>query len=89
MDHPDIWPGCDVRFIECGHISAYVLHQKLFKKTIAEAVDRYREKYHPDGRLKEGPPSPILEMETTAKAKVIDVLGFQKAKATTDSSQRV
>lgn len=27
----DIWPGVEVRYLDAGHVSAYVLHQKLFR----------------------------------------------------------
>ncbi|KAH8405423.1 hypothetical protein KR222_011519 [Zaprionus bogoriensis] len=27
----DIWPGAEIRYLDAGHVSAYVLHQKLFR----------------------------------------------------------
>lgn len=30
----DIWPGVEVRYLDAGHVSAYVLHQKLFRYII-------------------------------------------------------
>lgn len=27
----DVWPGADVRYLDAGHVSAYVLYQKLFR----------------------------------------------------------
>ena len=30
-DLSEIWPGADVRFIDAGHVSAFVLHQKEFR----------------------------------------------------------
>lgn len=27
----EIWPGVEVRYLDAGHVSAYVLHQKLFR----------------------------------------------------------
>lgn len=27
----DIWPGAEVRYLDAGHVSAYVLYQKLFR----------------------------------------------------------
>lgn len=30
-DLADIWPGAQVRFLNAGHVSAYVLHQKVFR----------------------------------------------------------
>ncbi|XP_065363527.1 protein ABHD18 [Calliphora vicina] len=36
----DIWPGVEVRYLDAGHVSAYVLHQKLFRSCIIEAFER-------------------------------------------------
>uniref|UniRef100_A0A0K8TRX4 Protein ABHD18 n=1 Tax=Tabanus bromius TaxID=304241 RepID=A0A0K8TRX4_TABBR len=36
----DIWPGAEVRYLDAGHVSAYVLHQKLFRSCIIEAFER-------------------------------------------------
>ncbi|CRK90015.1 CLUMA_CG003741, isoform A [Clunio marinus] len=36
----DIWPGAEVRYLNAGHVSAYVLHQKLFRSSIIEAFER-------------------------------------------------
>ncbi|XP_014284826.1 protein ABHD18 [Halyomorpha halys] len=44
-DLSEIWPGADVRFIDAGHVSAFVLHQKEFRQAIIEAFQRYRSKY--------------------------------------------
>lgn len=41
----DIWPGAQVKYLDAGHVSAYVLHQKLFRSCIAENFERAREKY--------------------------------------------
>lgn len=27
----DVWPGAEVKYLDAGHVSAYVLHQKLFR----------------------------------------------------------
>ncbi|KAH0558243.1 protein ABHD18 [Cotesia glomerata] len=45
MSLEKIWPGAEVRFINAGHVSAYLLHQKQFRSTIAESFDRYSRKY--------------------------------------------
>lgn len=29
IDH--LWPGCEIRYVECGHITGYVLYQRLFR----------------------------------------------------------
>ncbi|XP_014090930.2 protein ABHD18 isoform X1 [Bactrocera oleae] len=41
----DIWPGVEVRYLDAGHVSAYVLHQKLFRKCIIEAFERSKQIY--------------------------------------------
>ncbi|EDW18714.1 protein ABHD18 isoform X1 [Drosophila mojavensis] len=41
----DIWPGAEVRYLDAGHVSAYVLHQKLFRSCIIEAFDRAKKVY--------------------------------------------
>ncbi|XP_046748357.1 protein ABHD18 isoform X1 [Diprion similis] len=45
MGLEQIWPGAEIRFIDAGHVSAYLLHQKLFRSTIVEAFTRYTKKY--------------------------------------------
>ncbi|XP_063698704.1 protein ABHD18 [Culicoides brevitarsis] len=40
-----IWPGCEIRYLDAGHVSAYVLHQKLFRSSIAEAFERAKKIY--------------------------------------------
>ncbi|XP_028898136.2 protein ABHD18 isoform X4 [Zeugodacus cucurbitae] len=39
----EIWPGVEVRYLDAGHVSAYVLHQKLFRKCIIEAFERSKQ----------------------------------------------
>ncbi|XP_050505047.1 protein ABHD18-like [Diabrotica virgifera virgifera] len=43
----DIWPGCTVKYVNCGHVSAYVFHQKLFRNTIMAAFERAKQKLAP------------------------------------------
>ena len=43
----EIWPGAEVRYLDAGHISAYVLHQKLFRSCIIEAFERAKKKWVP------------------------------------------
>lgn len=88
-----IWPGCEIRFVDCGHVSAYVLHQKLFKKTIAEAVDRYRAKYNVDGTLRQQmddliDPTPRSRKSST-DSRVMDVIGLENSRTPTDSPHRL
>ncbi|XP_029917634.1 protein ABHD18 isoform X2 [Myripristis murdjan] len=41
----DIWPGCEVRYLNGGHISAYLFKQNLFRQAIYDAFDRFLQKY--------------------------------------------
>ncbi|XP_040186692.1 protein ABHD18 isoform X2 [Rana temporaria] len=41
----EIWPGCEVRFIEGGHVSAYLFKQGLFRKAIYDAFNQFLQKY--------------------------------------------
>lgn len=41
----EIWPGAEIRYLDAGHVSAYVLHQKLFRSAIIDAFERARRKY--------------------------------------------
>ncbi|ETN58789.1 hypothetical protein AND_009626 [Anopheles darlingi] len=43
----DIWPGAEIRYLDAGHVSAYVLHQKLFRSCIIEAFERAKKKWVP------------------------------------------
>ncbi|XP_076179030.1 protein ABHD18 isoform X2 [Ptiloglossa arizonensis] len=45
MSLEKIWPGVEVRYIEAGHVTAYLLHQKVFRSTIAEVFQRSLKKY--------------------------------------------
>ncbi|KAG5672674.1 hypothetical protein PVAND_002785 [Polypedilum vanderplanki] len=41
----ELWPGAEVRYLDAGHVSAYVLHQKLFRSSIIEAFERSKKKW--------------------------------------------
>ncbi|XP_048827158.1 protein ABHD18 isoform X1 [Brienomyrus brachyistius] len=41
----EIWPGCEVRYLNGGHISAYLFKQGLFRRAIYDAYDRFIQKY--------------------------------------------
>ncbi|XP_058292736.1 protein ABHD18 isoform X4 [Hylobates moloch] len=41
----EIWPGCEIRYLEGGHISAYLFKQGLFRQAIYDAFDRFLHKY--------------------------------------------
>lgn len=52
MDLRDIWPGCEVRYIEGGHVQAFLLHQKDFRNAIRDAFERARVKMNKNSHLK-------------------------------------
>lgn len=41
----EVWPGSSVRYINAGHVSAYIRHQKVFRNAIIEAFERAKEKH--------------------------------------------
>ncbi|KAG8453891.1 hypothetical protein GDO86_000495 [Hymenochirus boettgeri] len=41
----ELWPGCEIRYLEGGHISAYLFKQGLFRQAIYDAFDRFLQKY--------------------------------------------
>ncbi|XP_055326668.1 protein ABHD18 [Sitodiplosis mosellana] len=41
----DIWPGAEVKYIDAGHVSAYVLYQKLIRSSIIDKFEKAKEKY--------------------------------------------
>lgn len=45
MSLEQIWPGVEIRYIDAGHVTAYLLHQKLFRSAITEAFERSLKKY--------------------------------------------
>ncbi|XP_075716580.1 protein ABHD18 isoform X2 [Rhinoderma darwinii] len=41
----EIWPGCEIRYLEGGHVSAYLFKQGLFRQAIYDAFNRFLQKY--------------------------------------------
>uniref|UniRef100_A0A8D0CBA6 Abhydrolase domain containing 18 n=1 Tax=Salvator merianae TaxID=96440 RepID=A0A8D0CBA6_SALMN len=41
----EIWPGCEIRYLDGGHISAYLFKQGLFRQAIYDAFQRFLQKY--------------------------------------------
>uniref|UniRef100_A0A3P9LYS5 Abhydrolase domain containing 18 n=1 Tax=Oryzias latipes TaxID=8090 RepID=A0A3P9LYS5_ORYLA len=41
----EIWPGCEVRYLSGGHISAYLFKQNVFRQAIYDAFNRFCLKY--------------------------------------------
>ncbi len=50
-DMNDVWPGCLVRFIPYGHISAFIFNQSVFVHAVAEMLQRQQ----PSVKLKKNP----------------------------------
>lgn len=40
----DVWPGAEVRYVNTGHVGAYILHQAVFRRAIKDAFLRAKEK---------------------------------------------
>ena len=36
----DIWPGCSVEYINCGHVAASLNHQGVFRRVIKDVFDQ-------------------------------------------------
>ncbi|KAG5863000.1 hypothetical protein JTB14_000690 [Gonioctena quinquepunctata] len=43
----DIWPGVTVKYVDCGHVGAYIWHRKVFRQSIIEAFERAKKKLGP------------------------------------------
>ncbi|XP_042349068.1 protein ABHD18 [Plectropomus leopardus] len=41
----EIWPGCEVRYLNGGHVSAYLFKQNVFRQAIYDTFDRFCLKY--------------------------------------------
>ncbi|XP_075056084.1 protein ABHD18 [Mixophyes fleayi] len=41
----EIWPGCEIRYLDGGHVSAYLFKQGLFRQAIYDAFNRFLHKY--------------------------------------------
>ncbi|XP_050420564.1 protein ABHD18 [Adelges cooleyi] len=41
----DVWPGAEVRYVDTGHVAAFLLHRNTFKNAIIEAFHRAQHKY--------------------------------------------
>ncbi|XP_054846130.1 protein ABHD18 isoform X2 [Eublepharis macularius] len=41
----EIWPGCEIRYLDGGHVSAYLFKQGLFRQAIYDAFERFLQKY--------------------------------------------
>uniref|UniRef100_M3XKT9 Abhydrolase domain containing 18 n=1 Tax=Latimeria chalumnae TaxID=7897 RepID=M3XKT9_LATCH len=41
----EIWPGCEIRYLTGGHVSAYLFKQGLFRQAIYDAFEHFLQKY--------------------------------------------
>ncbi|BFZ24514.1 hypothetical protein BsWGS_27553 [Bradybaena similaris] len=41
-----LWPGCEVRYVDQGHVGAVLFNQSVFRKAIADAFERQIKKYY-------------------------------------------
>ncbi|CAG5130947.1 unnamed protein product, partial [Candidula unifasciata] len=41
-----LWPGCEVRYVDQGHVGAVLFNQSVFRKAISDAFDRQIKKYY-------------------------------------------
>lgn len=42
----DIWPGCEVRYVDCGHVAAFLFSQHVFRKAIVDSLEKTSLKYY-------------------------------------------
>lgn len=49
----DIWPGAEVKYLDAGHVTAYIFSQKLFRSSIIEAFERSKKKWLAEKRKEE------------------------------------
>ena len=35
-----LWPGCEIRYVPTGHVAAYLLHHRLFRLAVNDAMNK-------------------------------------------------
>jgi hypothetical protein len=60
----DVWPGCHIRYIPRGHISAFLLNQSGFQAAVAEMLQRQE----PNVKLKKNPIVSPISATTTSNS---------------------
>uniref|UniRef100_A0A0B6ZRB6 Uncharacterized protein n=2 Tax=Arion vulgaris TaxID=1028688 RepID=A0A0B6ZRB6_9EUPU len=50
-----LWPGCEVRYVDQGHVGAVLFNQNVFRKAVIDAFERQIKKYY------QSPSSPGME----------------------------
>ncbi|CAL1265408.1 unnamed protein product [Larinioides sclopetarius] len=56
----DLWEGCDIRYIDAGHITAFLFNHGVFRKAIIDAFEKTAQKYYGQSIHIE---SPIIEQD--------------------------
>ncbi|XP_064481317.1 protein ABHD18-like isoform X2 [Ornithodoros turicata] len=69
----EIWPGCEVRYVDCGHVMAFIFSQHIFRKAIADSLDKTSIKYYGRSLYEEQQPAlnmaiPKQDMEMAKKS---------------------
>jgi len=49
MDLTQLWKGAELRYIDSGHVAAFIFNQNDFRKAIADAFDKLINKYYTHG----------------------------------------
>lgn len=49
----DLWKGCDIRYIDAGHIAAFLFNHGVFRKAIIDAFEKTAQKYYGQSILAE------------------------------------
>ena len=60
----DVWPGCHIRYIPRGHISAFLLNQSGFQHAVAEMLQRQQ----PNVKLKKNPITSPISVTTKSNS---------------------
>ncbi|XP_035824379.1 protein ABHD18 isoform X2 [Aplysia californica] len=50
-----LWPGCEVRYIDNGHVGAVLWHQRVFRQAVIDAFAKQEQKYPSGTRSDKGP----------------------------------
>lgn len=82
----EVWPGAEVKYLDAGHVSAYVLHQKLFRSCIAENFERAKAIYDPAQRA-DAPPAEHTFDELYTRYKERDRSADQSREQTGDGKR--
>uniref|UniRef100_A0A224YPQ7 Protein, containing DUF2048 domain n=1 Tax=Rhipicephalus zambeziensis TaxID=60191 RepID=A0A224YPQ7_9ACAR len=43
---PEIWPGCEVRYVDFGHVAAFLFSQHVFRKAMIDSLEKTSLKYY-------------------------------------------